>query len=892
MKKRTLIFARKSLALALGLLMLLSACVLGITAANENFVLSENFAVGTKVSANNAYSAKPASATNDESYESYWRTLSSCSDGFAYLIVPFKKASDINFIHAMLYKPENMATVKLQYTTDPSPTSASNWVDIEVLEGDKITPKIAIDFDTVTATGIRFYTDVSTHYVGLYEIEAYYTNDPVRAAEELNFVKKIEFKDVTQPKIVDAKIVSVGENGELIYSDFDGKGGKLLDFSYVGYKRGEEPIPDVKVVKTIEASYRDNHTSLIQDAINEVAALPLEQRGAILLKAGTYNVSDTIKINASGIVLRGEGQGENGTVIYDTRKSQVTTMQIRGSGAYTTVAGTKSTLASDYVPVGNTEFELSAVDAYNVGDCVKVVCTPNDLWVKTLGMDVIPGEGSVQWKANEYVMTYERVVTAVDAAKKSITIDTGIPLTLDKTYYSVSVEKIKDSAGRITECGIENIRFISYYDESIKDESGRYVDENHGWIAVSTSNCRNCWVRDITAKHYGTTAVQAGSNTINATIDGCSYLEPVSIVEGVRRYSFNMSSCAYVLFKNCYSYDSRHDYVLNSRVEGPNVFLDSIAEDSNNGSEPHHRWSTGTLFDNIYETGANRMGYLLAINAGNNGSGHGWMGTHTIFWNCLSPAIIVGKPQTEQNFAVGVYGLYNIKTGDKNTYINKRYNKFTTPTIPTPNYPKTQVFEGSPMHGTGYIESAYNPVNPSSLYKAQLSYRLYGDATKNIIPGAPLLNYPATDAKFENYSVTFSGVADQNAGKVFVWVDGEKHEAKFAEDGSNDYSLTLDLENGYHDVYVTQRIDGIESARNAVRTIYVDSKTPYVPEADDKQETTKPADTTDPNEGTGDNTGDSEGKSNNLVLPIAIIVGCVVACVVVFFVVKKTKKSK
>ena len=70
MKKRALIFARKSLALALGLLMLLSACVLGVTAANENFVLSENFATGGRAVANNSYSSKPASSPK-ESVEKY-----------------------------------------------------------------------------------------------------------------------------------------------------------------------------------------------------------------------------------------------------------------------------------------------------------------------------------------------------------------------------------------------------------------------------------------------------------------------------------------------------------------------------------------------------------------------------------------------------------------------------------------------------------------------------------------------------------------------------------------------------------------------------------------------------------------------------------------------------
>ena len=58
--------------------------------------------------------------------------------------------------------------------------------------------------------------------------------------------------------------------------------------------------------------------------------------------------------------------------------------------------------------------------------------------------------------------------------------------------------------------------------------------------------------------------------------------------------------------------------------------------------------------------------------------------------------------------------------------------------------------------------------------------------------------------------------------RVFVYVGGEKHE--IAVDTSKEYSLTLNLENGYYDVSVSQEIGGIESDRNASRTILVDAK--------------------------------------------------------------------
>jgi len=62
--------------------------------------------------------------------------------------------------------------------------------------------------------------------------------------------------------------------------------------------------------------------------------------------------------------------------------------------------------------------------------------------------------------------------------------------------------------------------------------------------------------------------------------------------------------------------------------------------------------------------------------------------------------------------------------------------------------------------------------------------------------------------------------APQYRNRLFVYVDGEKHQAEFTGDGNN-YSLELNLENGYHEICVTQVIDGVESERNAARTILV-----------------------------------------------------------------------
>lgn len=825
----------------------LPLAVSAVMADGAGFYLSENYAKDKSFKVNNAYSQAPGSMALDGEKGSYWRTNSTCKDDFVWLYVDLGGRYEINFIYLDLYLQDHMSAVRIQYTADPMPSASSDWQDLKLLTGSAVTRTVGVSFDTVKATGVRFYADLSQKTAGLREMQVYFTTDAAAAEKELN---RVYFKAFDQPESVDAQIVSVDENGELIYADYDGNGGTLIDYSRVGYHNGEEPIPTVKVVKTLESGDKKDHTEMIQQAIDEVAAMPENKRGAILLKAGKYTVSDTLKINASGVVLRGEGQGENGTVIYDVRKkAEITTLQIKGDSAYSGVENTTSTLTDTYVAMGETALALSAVSAYSVGDNVRVVCKPNDLWIKTLGMDLLPGDGVTQWSAEEYVMTYERTVTAVDGEGKKISIDTGIPLTLDKKYFTVTVQRITDDKARVTESGVENIRFLSYY-------NGKDTDEDHGWTAVSLSNCRNCWVKGVTAKNYAYATVQVGGRSICVTVEGCSFLEPIAKTEGGRLYSFCVSGGQYTLVKNCYSYDSRHDYVVQQRVGGPNVFLDCVAEDSNSVSEPHHRWSTGTLYDNIYQIGQNRLGNFEAINRGSSGTGHGWAGANTVFWNCLSPATVVGKPQTEQNFAIGVYGLFSADL--KKNYLGMYNSGFVKPSITTPNYPQTQDYKGSPMYGNGYIESAYNPVNPSSLYRAQLSYRLYGAATKNVAPNAPILEYPMADSVQDSYAFTVSGIRDRNAEKVFVYIDGTKFEAKLASEGYG-FSFEAYLQNGYHDIYVTQVAGGIESAPNATRTVLVDGSGEFNP----------PEGSTVIPDGNGGNGGNG-GNSGGIVLPVVI----------------------
>lgn len=81
----------------------------------------------------------------------------------------------------------------------------------------------------------------------------------------------------------------------------------IPDFSTVGYAHGDEPIPDYPVRETLSPQSGIDMTEAIQAALDRVAANHPEG-GAVLLCEGSYEVSGTLFLDRSKVVLRGESR--------------------------------------------------------------------------------------------------------------------------------------------------------------------------------------------------------------------------------------------------------------------------------------------------------------------------------------------------------------------------------------------------------------------------------------------------------------------------------------------------------------------------------------------------------------------------------------------------------
>lgn len=459
-----------------------------------------------------------------------------------------------------------------------------------------------------------------------------------------------------QRTVSESSLAYYGDADRLIHP-LDDLGNRIADFSTAGYRNSNQPLPDVE--STIDASrfvtvapISGDDMDNIQAAIDQVGSFPVGQdgyRGVVQLTAGEYQISDKLVILNSGVVLRGVGDGSDpltSTILRATGTTQRSVIVVgQSSGFASGIANTTHNIVDKYVPVGATSLRVDSTANWSVGDPVVVKRPSTAEWISAIGMDMIPprsdGGTVIQWEpGGNFDHLYERVITRIEGDR--VFLNAPLMSTFEQRYGGGTV--FRYSFPRIENVGIEKIHGRSDFASP--------TDEAHASTFIELQAVQDAWVRDVTGRHFVFATVHATSRAMRVTVDDAQSLEPVSIITGARRYPFTIDG-QFVLMRNLYSEDGRHDFVNNSawRNRGPNVFLDGTAVNSNEASGPHQRWSTGTLYDTITTDDM-----IEARNRGNFGSGHGWAGAGMVFWNARAEQFIVQNPQTAQNWVIGSTG--------------------------------------------------------------------------------------------------------------------------------------------------------------------------------------------------------------------------------------------
>ena len=483
--------------------------------------------------------------------------------------------------------------------------------------------------------------------------------------------------------------------GKLVYKTLE-TGDRIMDFSYAGYMGGGATIPSVPVKITLSPSVGDN-TDAIQHAIDEVSKMKMVKgfRGAVLLKAGTYSCERTLKINASGVVLRGSGAGVDGTIFNLTGKPHAC-IEIRGAVSIKKI-GDSTIISDSYVPAGTNSFHLKNVSGFTVGDTIRITRPVTDEWIRFMGMDQLVRSGKKQtWVSGD--ITTERIISKIEGNK--ITVDVPLNDSYDSKYTGpsgVAVQKITVS-GLLSQIGIEDFRIVS------PAQSVTISDEHHR--AFTMSGLSDGWARNLEIFNTVNSISVTGKRI---TVDNINIIHEVPTLGAAKPADLNGSG-QQVLFNRCnITGDNLFFFGTGAKVTGPVVVLNCVFR-GNGWIQPHQRWATGLLIDGCEVPD----GGIDFMNRGVMGSGHGWAIGWAVAWNCKAKSYLNQMPPGSANWVIGSKGNQQRKA------------------IPGSNESGSIIYDSLSVLPEGIYDSHNINVTPSSLYLSQLQERLGTQAVLNI----------------------------------------------------------------------------------------------------------------------------------------------------------------
>ncbi len=454
----------------------------------------------------------------------------------------------------------------------------------------------------------------------------------------------------------------------------------IQDFSYAGYRRGEEPIPmitgpvfDVTDYGADPTGGTDS-TAAIQAAINAAASAG---GGVVYLPAGEFRVaprgsdSFALRISSSNVILRGAGTGE--TFLLNTSYA------MRGKSVIQISPPSNSTgpavdITAD-LPGPTHRIPVADAAAFAPGDFVRLFWTFTTAWIAE--------HGQQRWwsqSARPADARYFREVVASNPAEGWIEVD--IP-----TRYAMWVRddaRVYPQFGFISEVAVEDLSIGNVqhpgtgFAESDYTVAGRAAHDMHASWLIRMSYVRDSWVS-------GVHSFRAAGNTTTAHMlsNGISLVNCFRVTVrdahmrraqygggGGNGYMFRVQHSNECLIKDSVADFSRHGFVISHAGTSGNVFL--RVEDretaratgntgsyntSGSGSDHHMHFSHSNLIDqshvhNSFFTAHHRVHFGTV--------GHALTSAHGVFWNTSGSGgrggAIVRSEQARYGYVIGTSG--------------------------------------------------------------------------------------------------------------------------------------------------------------------------------------------------------------------------------------------
>ena len=454
----------------------------------------------------------------------------------------------------------------------------------------------------------------------------------------------------------------------------------IQDFSYAGYRRGEQPIPAVTgPVFDVTAYGADptgaaDSTAAIQAAIDAAAAAG---GGVVYLPAGEFRVAPqgpdnfALRIAASHIILRGAGTAQTFLLNTSHEMRSKAVIRIAPPAAST---GPAVSLTAD-LPGPTHRIPLATTSPFSPGDFVRIEWSFTEAWIAEHNQQDWWNAGARPADARYY-----REVLAVNPAEGWIDVD--VP-----TRYTMKVRdnaRVSVQEGLIHEVGVEHLSIgnlqhpgTEWGNTDYTDPAKPAFDVHASWL-IRMSFVRDGWVGSVhsyqPAANTSTAHMLSNGilllNCLRVTVRDAQMRRPQYGGGGGNGYMYRVQHSSECLIKDSVADFSRHGFVLSHAGTSGNVFL--RVEDletqratgatgnyntGGSGSDHHMHFSHSNLIDRSHVHNSFFTAHHRRF-AGT--TPHGLTSAHGVFWNTSGSGTrggaIVRSEQARYGYVIGTGG--------------------------------------------------------------------------------------------------------------------------------------------------------------------------------------------------------------------------------------------
>lgn len=288
---------------------------------------------------------------------------------------------------------------------------------------------------------------------------------------------------------------------EFVDAHKNGKESLLLDFSFAGYRHGETGIPDAKhkVFNVCDFGVVPDDGKSDREAFEKaIAAAETNGAGIIYFPKGRFDLrpqdapNREIKIQGSNIVIRGEGSGKGGTELFmEYPNPALHPDKLYSSPCLISFDGkqTDRKITDVVADARRGSFQITVASAREIkkGDWIRLFVRNND--EKVIAEELKPYKVEPKWKQilTEGVMIDDyHLVVKVEG--NVITLKEPLMHAVDKDWkWSVR------SYPAIEEVGVEDVAFVGNWKEKFKHHKNWLHDG--GWKPLKINHAVNSWVR-------------------------------------------------------------------------------------------------------------------------------------------------------------------------------------------------------------------------------------------------------------------------------------------------------------------------------------------------------------------------------------------------------------